>query len=123
MGIVPAAALLVSFAASGSAMTLPSGENTQWRDSEAPRIQLAQRKLPSDVEQHYGIRPNSRNWGGGDGRSYGEERSRRYGYYRGGNYWDGPYGRPRITVCRTQYHEWFDPYRGVYVRRPVRECR
>src|SRR5215207_1691503 len=99
MGIVPAAALLVSFAASGSAMTLPTGENTPWRDSEAPRIQLAQRKLPSDVEQHYGIRPNSRNWDG-DGRSYGGERSRRYGYYRGGGYWDGPHGRPRITVCR-----------------------
>src|SRR5215211_4292089 len=80
VGIVQAAALLVGFAASGSAMTLPSGENTHWRDAEVPRIQLAQRKLPSDVEQHYGIRPNSRNWGGGDGRSYGGERSRRYGY-------------------------------------------
>jgi hypothetical protein len=125
MGIVPAAALLVGFAASGSAMALPSGENMHWRQAEAPRIHLAQRNLPSDVEQRLGIRPNSRNWdsrGRGDWRDHGGDRSRRYGYYRGG-YWDGPYGRPRITVCRTRYQEWFDPYRGVYIRRPVRECR
>ena len=33
------------------------------------------------------------------------------------------YSRRTVTECRTRYEERFDPYRGVYVRRPVQVCR
>ena len=125
VGQILAAALLVGLASTAPAMAL-DGDNTHWRETEAPRILLAQRRLPSDVEQDLGIRPNSRNWGSReqrDWRGYDRDRSRRYGYYDRDHSWDRPYYRPRVTVCSTFYREWFDPYRGVYVRRPVRECR
>jgi hypothetical protein len=32
------------------------------------------------------------------------------------------YDRRRVTECRTRYEERYDPYRGVYVRRPVEAC-
>ena len=32
------------------------------------------------------------------------------------------YDRRRVTECRTRYEERYDPYRGVYVRRPVGAC-
>lgn len=33
------------------------------------------------------------------------------------------YPRPTTAVCHTEYRARFDPYAGVYVRRPVRICR
>ena len=38
---------------------------------------------------------------------------------------DRPYDRgpAYTTVCRTEYRTRFDPYAGVYLRRPVRVCR
>ena len=38
---------------------------------------------------------------------------------------DRPYspGRTYTTLCRTEYRTRFDPYAGVYLRRPVRVCR
>jgi hypothetical protein len=27
-----------------------------------------------------------------------------------------------VTECRTRYEERYDPYRGVYVHRPVEAC-
>jgi hypothetical protein len=27
-----------------------------------------------------------------------------------------------VTECRTRYEEHYDPYRGVYMRRPVEAC-
>jgi hypothetical protein len=45
----------------------------------------------------------------------------RGGYQR--QEWREGYMAERVTVCRTAFRTEFDPYAGVYVRRPIRLCR
>jgi hypothetical protein len=47
--------------------------------------------------------------------------ARRDDYWRERDRYDR-YDRRRVTECRTRYDETYDPYRGVYVRRPVETC-
>ena len=47
--------------------------------------------------------------------------ARREDDWRDGDRYDR-YDRRRVTECRTRYEERYDPYRGVYVRRPVEAC-
>jgi hypothetical protein len=121
VGQTIAAALLAGLAFSGPAEALPSGENPHWRQSEAPPIVLAQRKLPSDVEQDLGIRPNSRNSDIGRRRDWRDSDRGRYRRYD--NRWDRGYRSPPRGYRRysSRPRDW--QRRGCILIGPVWFCR